>query len=59
MSKNWFTEIMKLLRFSSATCVEENNPFKMIEPYSDLLRKRCQTLIQPTRPIAVNEVLIL
>ena len=59
MSRNRFTSIMKFLRFSSAASVVQNNPRTRIEPYLDLLRKRCQTLIRPTRHVAIDEALIL
>ncbi|KAK3869539.1 hypothetical protein Pcinc_025158 [Petrolisthes cinctipes] len=59
MSRNRFFSILKFLRFASPDLVDKNNPHTRIEPYLDLLRDRCQTLIRPSRHIAIDEALVL
>lgn len=59
MSRNRFFSILKFLRFSSAASVRAGTPGTRIEPYLDLLRNRCQTLMRPATHVAVDEALVL
>ena len=59
MSRNLFSNITKFLRFSSPADVDKDDPKTRIEPFLDLLRPRCQNMLNPGLHIAVDEALIL
>ena len=59
MSRNYFLNITKFLRFSSVEDVDKNDQKTRIEPYLDILRRKCQEHVNPGIHIAVDEALLL
>ena len=59
MSRNRFLNITKFLRFSNPEEVQRNDPKTRIESFLDLLRARCQAILNPGLHIAVDEALVL
>ncbi len=47
------------MRFSSAATVKKNVLSTIIKPFLDLMRDRCQAVMQPGEDVAVDEALIL
>ena len=59
MSRNRFLNILKFLRFGPLHEVEKGKPKTHIEPYLQLLRHKCQDILEPGRDIAIDESLRL
>lgn len=59
MGRSRFLCLLKFLRFSHAANVKKNSPKTRIEPFLDLIRLSCQSLLMPGRDIAVDESLML
>lgn len=59
MGRSRFLCLLKFLRFSPASKVQKNSPRSRVEPFFDLLRQRCQSLLTPGRDIAIDESLML
>ena len=58
MSRNRFLCILKFLRFSLYALVTKD-PRTRTEPFLDLLQQRSQSLVRPSRHVAVDEALML
>ena len=59
MSRSRFLNILKFLRFGPLLQVEKGKPKTRIEPYLQLLRHKCQDILEPGRDIAIDESLRL
>ena len=59
MSRNRFYSIMKFLRFSRLGDVIVGNPRSRIEPFLEILRRKCQEALHVGEHIAIDESLIL
>ena len=59
MSRNYFMNILKFIRFSSVDQVNKKDQRTRIEPFLELLREKCKNNVNPGEHIAVDEALIL
>ena len=59
MSRNYFINILKFLRFGSVDDADKNNQKTRIEPLLDILREKCKEHVNPGLDIAIDEALIL
>ena len=59
MSRGRFLCILKFLRFGPPHLVEKGKPKTRIEPFLDLLRRKCKDILEPGMHIAIDEALKL
>ena len=59
MSRNYFLNILKFIRFSGVDDVDKKDHKTRIEPLLDILKAKCKEHVNPGQHIAVDEALIL